>query len=260
MKKPITLKGARVMVSAGASGIGLAIARAFDTAGAQVHICDISDTALSTLRDVAPNFGMFKADVSDPDEVNSWFDHALHAMGGLDVLINNAGIAGPTAGIEKIAIDEWDRTMAVNVRSQFLCSRRAIGSLKESNRATIINLSSVAGRIGYPLRCAYAASKWAVIGMTQSLAIELGEHDITVNAILPGIVESERVNKVVSAKALVKSIPEAQMRAEILENVALHRMVPMEHIADTALFLASPAGRSVTGQSMNICAGVQALK
>lgn len=248
------------MVSAGASGIGLAIARAFDTAGAQVHICDISDTALSTLRDVAPNFGMFKADVSDPDEVNSWFDHALHAMGGLDVLINNAGIAGPTAGIEKIAIDEWDRTMAVNVRSQFLCSRRAIGSLKESNRATIINLSSVAGRIGYPLRCAYAASKWAVIGMTQSLAIELGEHDITVNAILPGIVESERVNKVVSAKALVKSIPEAQMRAEILENVALHRMVPMEHIADTALFLASPAGRSVTGQSMNICAGVQALK
>ncbi len=260
MKENASLDGCRVMISAGASGIGLAIATAFDAAGAKVQVCDVSDAALEACRAAMPGLGTFKADVSDADAVSAWFDHALHALGGLDVLVNNAGIAGPTAGIGQISVQDWDRTMAVNVRSQFLCTQHALDALKASDRAAIINLSSVAGRMGYPMRTAYAATKWAVIGMTQSLAIELGEHDITVNAILPGIVESQRSTDVVAAKAQARGIDESDMRAEVLAHVALHRMVPMDHIADTALFLASAAGRSVTGQSMNICAGVQTLR
>lgn len=254
------LAGCRVMISAGASGIGLAIARAFVAEGANVHICDISEQALSAAKADLAGVGVFRADVSTAAEVDAWFEHALSELGGLDVLINNAGIAGPTAGIADVSVEDWDRTMAVNVRGQFLCIRRAIPALQASSRAAIINLSSVAGRLGYPLRTPYAASKWAVVGMVQSLAIELGEQDITVNAILPGIVESERVKEVVTAKARVRGITEDAMRTEVLEHVALHRMVPMDDIAATALFLASRAGRSVTGQCMNICAGVQTLR
>lgn len=254
------LTGCRVMISAGASGIGLAIARAFHQQGASVQVCDISSEALEAARSELPGAGLFRADAASEADVDAWFAHALTQLGGLDVLVNNAGIAGPTSALQDLDVAEWDRTMAVNVRSQFLCVRRAVEPLRQSSRATIINISSVAGRLGYPMRTPYAASKWAVIGLTQSLAIELGEHDITVNAILPGIVESERVNQVVGAKARLRGIPDADMRAEVLQHVALHRTVPMADIASTALFLASSPGRSITGQNMNICAGVQTLR
>lgn len=254
------LAGCRVMISAGASGIGLAIARAFVGAGAQVHICDVSEEMLHTAQADLAGIGIFKADVSDAAQVDAWFTHALAELGGLDVLVNNAGIAGPTAGIAEVSVENWDRVMAVNVRGQFLCIRRAMPALQASSRAAIINLSSVAGRLGYPLRTPYAASKWAVIGLMQSLAIELGEYDITVNAILPGIVESERVKEVVAAKARARGISDEAMQAEVLSHVSLQRMVPTADIAETALFLASRAGRSITGQCMNICAGVQTLR
>jgi len=254
------LAGCRVMISAGASGIGLAIARAFHQQGARVQVCDISSEALEIARSELPAAGLFRADAASETDVDAWFAHALAQLGGLDVPVNNAGIAGPTSALQDLDVAEWDRTMAVNVRSQFLCVRRAVEPLRQSGRATIINISSVAGRLGYPMRTPYAASKWAVIGLTQSLAIELGEHDITVNAILPGIVESERVDQVVAAKARLRGIPDADMRAEVLRHVALHRTVSMADIASTALFLASNAGRSITGQNMNICAGVQTLR
>lgn len=252
--------GCRVMVSAGASGIGRAIARAFHERGARVHVCDVSELALAAAGAELPGLGVFRADVAAEADVDAWFAHALADLGGLDVLVNNAGIAGPTSAVGELSVEDWDRTMAVNVRGQFLCLRRALAPLRQSDRAAIINLSSVAGRLGYPMRAPYAASKWAVVGLTQSLAIELGDDDITVNAILPGIVESERVNQVVAAKAGLRGIPEADMRAEILQHVSLHRTVPMDDIARTALFLAGAAGRSITGQCMNICAGVQTLR
>lgn len=255
-----SFSGCRVMVTAGAAGIGLAIARAFHEHGARVHVCDVSPEALTRAGDSLPGLGTFRADVSSEADVDAWFAQALDELGGLDVLVNNAGIAGPTAEIADISVADWDRTMEVNVRGQFLCVRRAVAPLRESDRATIINLSSVGGRMGYRMRTPYAASKWAVVGLTESLAIELGDDDITVNAILPGIVESERVNQVVAAKAKLRGIPEADMRAEVLQHVSLHRTVPMDDIARTALFLASLTGRSITGQCMNICAGVQTLR
>ena len=249
----------RVMVTAGASGIGLGIAQAFAQAGAQVEISDISAEAIQAALPSIPAGGGRYADASKPSDVDTWFAHALARLGGLDVLVNNAGIAGPTAGIEDIEPEQWDATMAVNLRSQYLCVRRALPALRQSQRACIINLSSVAGRMGYPLRTPYAASKWGVIGLTQSLALELGNDDITVNAILPGIVDSERSRLVTAAKAQARGISESAMQAEILENVALHRKVPLSDVAQAALFLASPAGRSMTGQSLNICAGIQSL-
>ena len=251
-------QGLRVMVTAGASGIGLAIAQAFAQAGARVQISDISASALAASG--LPADSCWRADAANPAEVDAWFDHALAALGGLDVLVNNAGIAGPTARIEDIAPQQWDETMAVNLRSQYLCVRRAVAALRASQRASIINLSSVAGRMGYPLRTAYAASKWGVVGLTQSLALELGEDDITVNAILPGIVDSERSRNVTQAKAQARGISEAEMLSEILANVSLQRKVPLADVAQTALFLASPAGRSFTGQSLNVCAGIQSLR
>lgn len=248
------------MVSAGASGIGRAIADAFINAGAQVQICDISASALAEAEASLPQGSLFRADVSNPAQVQAWFEHALQALGGLDVLINNAGIAGPTAPVTDISDDDWDQCIAVNLRSHFLCTKRAIPLMKASERASIINMSSVAGRLPYALRTPYAASKWGVIGFTQSLALELGEDDITVNAILPGVVDSERVREVVSAKARARNVSTETMQAEVLEHVALHRMIPMSDIAAMALFLASPAGRSISGQCMNVCAGLQSLR
>lgn len=252
--------GCRVMVSAGASGIGRVIADAFMAAGARVQVCDISDAALADAEAGLPKGSVFLADASDPSQVDAWFDHALGQLGGLDVLINNAGIAGPTAVVTDVSDDEWDRCMAVNLRSHFLCVKRAVPALKASGRAAVINMSSVAGRLPYAMRTPYAASKWGVIGLTQSLALELGGDDITVNAILPGIVESERVRQVVSAKAQARGVSVDTMHAEVLDHVALHRMIPMQDIAASALFLASPAGRSISGQCMNVCAGLQTLR
>lgn len=256
----IHFQGLRVMVTAGASGIGLAIAQAFAQAGARVQISDISEAAIATAEPTLPGGGGWCADASSPAAVDAWFDHALATLGGLDVLVNNAGIAGPTARIEDIEPEQWDETMAVNLRSQYLCVRRAVAALRASQRASIINLSSVAGRLGYPLRTPYAASKWGVVGLTESLALELGDDDITVNAILPGIVDSERSRNVTAAKAQARQISEDAMLTEILANVALHRKVPLADVAHTALFLASPAGRSFTGQSLNVCAGIQSLR
>lgn len=247
------------MISAGASGIGLAIATAFLEQGARVHVCDISDEALGQLKRQHSEIGVFRADVSDERQVAAWFEHAVRELDGLDVLVNNAGIAGPTAGIADITAEDWDMTMAVNVRSQYLCARQAVPLLRKAQRGVIINMSSIAGRLGYPLRTAYAASKWAVIGMTESLAIELGPDNISVNSILPGIVDSERARQVTRAKAVARNIPVEEMEAEILGKVALHRMVPMSDVAAMALFLASEAGRSITGQKLNVCAGIQSL-
>ncbi|CAM4129238.1 SDR family oxidoreductase [Kerstersia similis] len=252
-------QGLRVMISAGGSGIGLAIAQAFVQHGARVHISDIAPAALAAACDALPGIGACLADASDPAAVEHWFDVAQTALGGLDVLVNNACIAGPTAAITEIEPAQWDAVMAVNLRSQYLCVRQAVPALRRSGRGAIINLSSVAGRLGYPLRTPYAASKWAVVGLTQSLALELGGDDITVNAILPGVVDSERSRTVTAAKAQARGISLAEQEAGILDRIALHRKVPLQDVAQTALFLASPAGRSFTGQNFNVCAGIQTL-
>jgi NAD(P)-dependent dehydrogenase (short-subunit alcohol dehydrogenase family) len=251
--------GLRVLVTAGAGGIGLGVARAFTGEGARVHVCDVDDKALAALATSDPEITRSKADVSDRAQVAHLFGEAVGNLGGLDVLVNNAGVAGPTGGVEEIAPEEWDRCLAINITGQFNCARLAVPHLRKSRNASMINLSSLAGRLGFALRTPYAASKWAVIGLTKSLAIELGKDGIRVNAILPGIVEGERQDRVLRNKAAARGLTFEQVREEALSFVSLHATVTPQELADTMLFLCSPRGRKISGQAISVCGDTQML-
>ncbi len=243
----------QVLVTAGAAGIGLAIATTFADAGARVFVCDIDRDALGVLRADRSDIGVARADVSNPAEVTAMVDDAVAFLGGLNVLVNNAGIAGPTAPVEDISIEEWDRTVAIDLNSMFYCTRLAVPLLKAAGGGSIINLSSIGGRLGYPLRTPYAAAKWGVVGFTKSLAIELGPSNVRVNAIQPGVVDGERVNRVVAARAAARGIDVDEAMAQFLVPISLGRMVSAQDIANMALFLASPAGASISGQALSVC-------
>jgi NAD(P)-dependent dehydrogenase (short-subunit alcohol dehydrogenase family) len=250
----------RVLVTAGANGIGAAIARAFHEAGARVHVCDIDRSALDRLTTELPGITGSMADASVAADVDLVFDDVQGAFGGLDVLVNNAGIAGPTGPVEDIDGAGWERTIAVNLNSQYYFARRAVPMLKRSAASPcLISMASVAGRLGYPYRTPYAASKWAIVGLTKSLAIELGPHDIRVNAILPGTVEGERMSGVIAARAASVGIGVAEMRQQYLDKISLRRMVSADDVAALALFLCSPAARNMTGQAISIDGNVEYL-
>ncbi len=257
---PVDMTGLRVMVTAGGAGIGRCIAAAFRERGARVRVCDVSKEALDEARRLMPDVQGDLVDVADPGAVAAMFDDIARGLGGLDVLVNNAGIAGPTARVEDVTPSDLDRTLDVNVASQFYCARRAVPMLKAAGGGSIINLSSVAGRLGFTMRSPYAASKWAVVGFTKSLAVELGGDNIRVNAILPGHVETDRFRRVVEAKARALGLPADEMRRQYLDVVSLKRTVTMEDVANMALYLASPFGASITGQALSVCGDVQMMK
>jgi len=253
------IEGLRVVVTAGAGGIGREVARAFREEDARVHVCDIDEAALEALGASDPEITRTRADVSDRDDVARLFDDALGALGGLDVLVNNAGIAGPTAAVDEIDPPDWDSCVAVCLTSQFNCARLAVPHLKASDNASIINLSSAAGRLGFALRTPYAAAKWGVIGFTKSLAIELGPYGIRANAILPGVVEGERIQRVFAGKARARNIAIEEVEAEALSRVSLRTMVTARQLADQMVFLASPRGRTISGQAISVCGDTQML-
>lgn len=253
------LASARVLVTAGASGIGLAIAREFINEGAQVHVCDVDANALAELSVSTPALTSSRCDVTDESAVRRLFDDLVATSGGLDVLVNNAGIAGPTARCEDITLEDWERTLAVNLTGQFLSARLAIPHLRKSRNASIANLSSAAGRFGFPLRTPYAASKWAVIGFTKSLSIELGSDGIRVNAICPGSVAGPRIDSVFANKAKARGVAMETVRDEALAKTSLGRLIAPEDIARVIVFLASPAGANISGQAIGVDADVQSL-
>ncbi len=254
------IPGLRVLVTAGANGIGAAIARAFHAAGARVHVCDVDRMAMDRLATEVPGITGTMADASVPADVDAVFEGVRSQLGGLDVLVNNAGIAGPTGAIEDIDAAAWERTLAVNLDSQFHFARRAVPLLKASRSAPcLIAMGSVAGRLGYAFRTPYAASKWAVVGLTKSLAIELGPQDIRVNAILPGVVEGARMDGVIAARAATLGISGDAMRQQYLEKISLRRMVTADDVAATALFLCSPGARNLTGQVISVDGNVEYL-
>ena len=253
----IGLQGKRVVVTAGAQGIGLAITEAFVAAGAQVHICDVNEDFLAAAKSRFPQVTQSRTDVSSEPQVDAMFAELTARWGGLDVLVNNAGIAGPTAAVEDTALADWDQTVAVNLTGPFLCTRRAVPLLKAAGGGSIVNLSSVAGRLGFPLRTPYSASKFGVIGLTETWAMELGPFHIRVNAILPGIVAGERQERVIAAKAASYGVAHEDMRERILSKVSLRAMVTAQDIANQIIFICSPAGAAISGQSLSVCGNVE---
>ena len=253
------MKGLRVLVTAGAGGIGLETARAFFEEGAKVHVCDVDRKALEALAKEHPKITQSVADVSDRAQVAKLFDEAIAALGGLDVLVNNAGIAGPTGAVEEIAPEDWDRCLAINITGQFNCARLAVPHLRKSKNASIVNLSSAAGRLGFALRTPYAASKWAVVGLSKSLAVELGPEGIRVNAIQPGIVEGPRIRGVFERKAAARGITYEEIEKEALSVISMKTMVTPRQIADTILFICSPRGRTISGQEIPVCGDTRIL-
>jgi NAD(P)-dependent dehydrogenase (short-subunit alcohol dehydrogenase family) len=253
------IKGLRVIVTAGAAGIGREVARAFLREGAMVHICDVDRTALAELASSDPKVKASVCDVSDRKAVTRFIDATADALGGLDCLVNNAGIAGPTGRVDEIPPEEWDRTLAVNITGQFNCVRAAVRHLAKSGNPSIVNLSSTAGRLGFPLRTPYAASKWAVVGFTKSLSIELAPLKIRVNAIQPGAVEGDRIRRVFGAKAQVRGVSMQTVQEEALSHASLKEMIAPQQLADMMVFLASPRGRTISGQAISICGDVQSL-
>ncbi|HKW84347.1 MAG TPA: SDR family oxidoreductase [Burkholderiaceae bacterium] len=252
--------GLRVLVTAGAAGIGAAVARALRETGARVHVCDIDRAALDRLATEAPEITTSMADASVPDDVDQVFDDVQGALGGLDVLVSNVGIAGPTGAIQDLQRSDWERTVAVNLNSQFYFAQRAIPLLRRSTaNPSLIAMSSVAGRLGYAFRTPYAATKWAIVGLMKSLAIELGPHGVRVNAILPGTVEGERMNSVIGARAATAGISVEAMRAEYLSKISLRRMVTLDDVAAMAVFLCSPAARNITGQAISVDGNMEYL-
>ncbi|MEZ0167326.1 SDR family oxidoreductase [Microvirga sp. TS319] len=251
--------GLRVLVTAGASGIGRAISELLIVHGARVHICDVSDTFLEDFRAAHPQAGATTADVSSEADVEHLFADLKAALGGLDALINNAGIAGPTGGVEQIAPAEWRHTLDVCLTGQFLCAHHAVPLIRAAGGGAIINLSSAAGRFGYAFRTPYSAAKWGVIGFTQSLAKELGPANIRVNAILPGIVEGPRMEGVIEARAKQTGVGYAEMEKTYLERISLRRMVTTGDVASTVAFLLSAAGRNISGQSLGVDGNVESL-
>lgn len=252
--------GRRVLVSAGASGIGAEIARALAEAGAHVQVCDINADRLATFAAERPEIGTALCDVSDEGAVARMVDAAAERLGGLDALVNNAGISGPTAPIEATDSAAWMRTYDVNVHGTFFCTRAAVPHLRRAGGGSIVNLSSVAGRLGFPLRSAYVGSKWAVIGLTKTWAMELGPADIRVNAILPGLVDGPRIRSVIQARAAATGKSEADVEAGFLADISLRRTVKPREIAALAIYLLSPQGRSVSGQTISLDGNFEVIR
>lgn len=243
----------RVLVTAGASGIGLAIAERCLAAGADVHVCDIDAQALAGLKRRQPAIRGYCADVGDADQVAELFAGVADALGGVDVLVNNAGIGGPRAGIDEMPEAEWDATIRVNLNGTFYCTRQAAKLMKAQGGGCIINISTASVRTGLPLRAPYVASKAGVQGLTYNCARELGPHNIRCNAILPGAIDNARGHALAEQRAreLDISVEEAERRK--LQYISMRSRIAPEEIGDVCVFLASDAGRHINGQMLGVC-------
>jgi NAD(P)-dependent dehydrogenase (short-subunit alcohol dehydrogenase family) len=242
-----------VLVTGGAGGIGLAITRAFVATGARVHIADPDGDALvAVTTSAAPSVTGTVCDITDTAAVATLFTDLSRELGGLDVLVNNAGIAGPTAPVDAYDREQWDAVIAVNLSGTFDVTRRAIPLLKESRAGSIIVMSSLAGRFGYPNRVAYATTKWGLVGFTKTLSLELGPFGITANSIHPGGVEGERVRQVLRRRAERSGRTLEQETELALDNQSIRRFTEAEDVAALAVFLAGPHGRSISGQMLPI--------
>ena len=242
----------RVIITAGGAGLGLVIAKAFLARGARVAVCDVNQAALDQAHAENPGLTGWLCDVSDEAAAAAFIGEAIEHLGGLDVLINNAGIKGPTGPVEELEGSDWRACIDVNLNAGFYCTKAAAPALKAQGSGSIVNISSTAGLFGYPLRSPYAAAKWAVIGFTKSISIELGPFGIRVNAICPGALEGARMDRVIADEARSRGVSKEAVRAHYTEGVSLKTFIDPEDIAEAILFLTSPAGARISGQAIPV--------
>ena len=249
----------KVFISAGGSGIGRCIAEAFLKQGDDVFVCDINQQSLQQFKQDYPQLQIAYCDLGQMNAIQPMFETAMQALGGLDILVNNTGISGPTVAADELSFEDWTQVLNLNLNSTFMMTKLAIPYLKQSNSGVIINLSSIAGRMGYPFRLAYSTSKWGMIGFTKTLSMELGAFDIRVNAVLPGAVDGERVQRVLQARVDAMNISLEEVTQNALANQSLKQFVNPKHIADLCVFLASDSASSISGQILPIDGDKQRL-
>ncbi|GAN81580.1 SDR family oxidoreductase [Acidocella aminolytica] len=242
----------KVLVTAGASGIGKEIAAAFISAGDTVYVCDIDEKALAAATNELPGLKTGRYDVGDRAQVVAMVEEATSQLGGLDILVNNAGIGGPTAPVVELAPDQWEAVLKIDLTGTFLVTKAAIPHLIKAGKGVIINMSSAGGRFGYPSRSPYATAKWGIIGFTKTLSMELGEHDIRVNAIAPGAVDGDRIQRVFQGRAEATGQSLDEVKRISMANQSIKRLVDPADIAALAVFLASDAAKSISGQVLPI--------
>lgn len=253
------IKKRRVLVTAGASGLGLEIARAFVRAGDAVAVCDMDENGLGQLSAHGEDICGICCDVADREGCVELVRQTCEVLGGLDVLVNNAGMAGPTGQLDEIDPGEWDRTVAVNLTGTFNVTRAAIPWLKQHGAGAIVNIGSTAGRMGFPNRSAYAATKWAIVGLTKTLAIDLGSWGVRVNAVLPGAIDGERLRQVIADKATLRGVPYEEVLRDVLAGMSIKRLVPPQEVAALVTFLASPDTSTLSGQAVSIDGDTQTM-
>ncbi|MBZ6496774.1 SDR family NAD(P)-dependent oxidoreductase [Natrinema longum] len=251
------LEDVTAVVTGASQGIGREIAITMADHGANVVLAARSDGIYETEAEIDSRATLaVEVDVTDEDSVVDGIEAAVDEFGGIDCLVNNAGIAGPTAPIEEVTLEEWRKTMSVNVDGMFLMTKYAAPHLRESDRGSVINLSSISGKRPLRNRTPYTASKMAVIGLTRTLAVEFGDDDVTVNAICPGATKGPRIDSVIEEQADSLDVSFEEAKAQLFtDEAALGKLVDASDIADAASFLASENARSITAQDLNVDGG-----
>jgi len=252
---PVSLQNKKIIISAGASGIGWATAKVCLSKGATIYLCDIDNKSLNKIKK-NPQYNKrlftYKCDASDEDEVANFFNQINKKTKKIDALINNVGIAGPTGTIEKLTSDDWEQTLKINVISHFYFTKLAIPMLKKNRGGSIINLSSGAGIMGFPLRSPYAASKWAIIGVTKTLAMELGKFKIRVNAICPGTIKGDRMVRVIRDKSKFLKVSKKSIEKDFISMASMNCWIYEEDIGKMCSFLISSDGERISGQAIPV--------
>ena len=239
-----------VVITAGASGIGFNIANGFADRGATIFVCDIDEEKINHINNTENNIHAFNADVGVSEDVEKFFDFIKTYTQHIDVLINNAGIAGPTARVEDVTPKEWERSIAVSLNGMFFCTRLAVPMLYNANGGSIVNISSSAAHHGYPFRTPYTSSKWGIIGFTKTIAMELGPKGIRVNAICPGSVNGPRIDSVIQKEAELRGVSFDHVKSGYERQVSLRTFVEAEDVTNTILFICSDTGAKISGQSL----------
>jgi NAD(P)-dependent dehydrogenase (short-subunit alcohol dehydrogenase family) len=252
------LKGQVAVVTGAGSGIGKSIALDFLRSGARVAGVGrraSRDGFLADFQEYGKQFLWIRADVSREPDVRRMVQQVLKTFGQIDILVNNAALRGPTTPVSTLSAKDWRQVLDTNLTGAFLCARECVKDMIKRRRGRIINISSMAGRMAYPLRASYAASKWGLIGFTVTLAQEAGAHNIQVNAVCPGPVEGAAIEEVITARTRALGLPAGKVRQQFLRRAALNRMVDSTDVSRTVLFLCSDAARNITGQAIDVSAG-----